>query len=398
MTTTLQQQLGEIQTPDGALSSMICFDDDLPNEAMVHAWKSGTAEPPFAVLFGLEWNKERNHARMVPRVRFKPSDNGGEIQSVQLTAEEAAQFQQFQAELIVQKNGSLRGSWQGSGGKKGVFKYSATSSNGERVTATVCNDWDAFKKWAASTNQSMGACLFRGHGDKEFRLMTTLHRLGRSRLERYCGRTLQTFRQNAEAVLGMRINSADSEDYSMLLGLAQHHGLPTPLLDWTDSPYIAAFFAFSDALDSQSSRPHATHVRIYALSQDFVDQSSTPIVVVPFMRPYVSPLAISARHNPRLYAQQGKFLVTNVADLENYFCFMQKKYKRTDLIAADVPIACAVEALKDLKFMGLTAATMFPRLDGVCRMMRHEMTFQRNIETLPGLPAGSESISPTPHA
>ena len=38
----------------------------------------------------------------------------------------------------------------------------------------------------------------------------------------------------------------------------RHHGFPSPLLDWTISPYIAAYFAFKDITDSQDD------VAIYA--------------------------------------------------------------------------------------------------------------------------------------
>jgi hypothetical protein len=46
------------------------------------------------------------------------------------------------------------------------------------------------------------------------------------------------------------------------------------------------------------------------------------------------------------------------------------------LFAADIPMSCAADALQDLAFMGLTAATMFPGLDGVSRMIRHQMFFK----------------------
>lgn len=387
MTMALQQH-GTIQTPDGVLQSMICFDEDLPAEAMVHAWRGDLTTPPMAVLFALQWDASGFKARMVPRVRYEPHKNNGEISPAQLSADEAKQFHGFRGNLIVQKNGSIRGNWTHVNGKKGTFKYRAGSTSDERVVAAQCPDWESFKQWVATSRDTHGAAIFRGHGDKNFRLDTTLHRQGRTRLERYCSETLQLFRAHAEVVLGMRINMGDGDDYSMLLGLAQHHGLPTPLLDWTDSPYIAAFFAFADALESASVRPHTTHVRIYAITNEFIRARNQPVVVLPYMMPYVCPLTISGRNNPRLYAQQGKFLVTNVANLENFLCTMQRAQGRNHLIAADVPVTCAAEALKDLKFMGLTASTMFPGLDGVCRMMRHEMSFGREGITLPGKPAG----------
>jgi hypothetical protein len=113
--------------------------------------------------------------------------------------------------------------------------------------------------------------------------------------------------------------------------------------------------------------------------------------VLPYFSPYVATLSISPMHNPRLYAQQGQFLVTNVSDTENFLCSLEQKSGKKFLLTADVPIACANEALEDLKFMGLTAATMFPGLDGVGKMLRHEMSFKHRALPIAGEPSGGLS-------
>jgi hypothetical protein len=91
-------------------------------------------------------------------------------------------------------------------------------------------------------------------------------------------------------------------------------------------------------------------------------------------KPFVASLQIAPVHNPRLYAQQGLFLVTNVGDVEGFICSVIRNANQPELFkAVDVPIACAAEALRDLQYMGVTAATMFPGLEGIGRMLRQRI-------------------------
>lgn len=100
------------------------------------------------------------------------------------------------------------------------------------------------------------------------------------------------------------------------------------------------------------------------------------VVTIPKLQPYIAFLKIPPRHNPRFLAQQGHFLVTNMAHAGDFIDYLEAHSGKTYLFAADVPVSCAPEALQDLAFMGLTAANMFPGLDGVGRMIRHQMLFR----------------------
>ena len=365
------QLSGTISTEEGISQAMLCMDIDRPDEAMLHWWNEITNHGAILVKV---LRKSDGSIKLEPKNVYHVNSSGG-LFMPRLSAEQFEYALGFRGHLQ-EVNESLEGAWTHTSGKNGrlIFPLSKTSAD---IVPEVCASWNEFKEWTTCARDEKGAAIFRGHGSNSFRLRTTLHRAGMHRLERYCAESLVQFRGHAEAVLGVRFNLSDADDYSTLLGLTQHHGLPTPMLDWTSSPYIAAFFAFSDAVESLESRPNDTHVRIYGLAQDFVNRWSPPVVTLPYISPYVSSLAISPINNSRLYAQQGKFLVTNIADLEYWLCSIDQPNGQKMLIAADVPITCAYEALKDLQFMGLTAATMFPGLDGVCRMLKHEMSFNR---------------------
>ncbi len=377
------QFFGNIDTEEGTNEAMLCMDIDRPDEAMLHFWGGATDPSGTAALF-CAIKRSAGVVELESLSAYRTSESGSLWLPI-LSESEIEYARGFRA-LLQEKDGSLEGEWTHQSGKKGNISLKPFERSAGLV-AEKCSTWGDFKEWATRARDENDAASFRGHGSSRFTLQTTLHRAGRHRLERYCAESLLEFQSHAEAVLGIRFNMSDANDYSMLLGLAQHHGLPTPLLDWTSSPYIAAFFAFADAIESAESRPDDTHVRIYALTREFMRLYSRQIVVLPYFSPYIAPLSISSRKNPRLYAQQGQFLVTNMGDTEQFLCSIEQKAGKKFLMAADVPISFANEALEDLKFMGLTAATMFPGLDGVGKMLRLAMSFKHR----PLPPAGKPS-------
>jgi len=373
------QYNGKIETEYGLRAVLLCRDDDAPNQVMLHFWEVHGDAKRFAVLAVIEYsNTDQFSIKLVPIQFYLTNESGGLV----LASYESAQDSQFRSYSVhLRRQGEKwEGEWLHTDGRSGRACFSPVDDNAE-LEAYQCKNWGDFKVWADSVRLSGEMCAFRGHGSNKFRLKTSLQRAGRYRLERYCNETLPEFATHVEALENKRFNLGNSEDYAMLLGLAQHHGLPTPLLDWTRSPYVAAFFAFVDALEWRDLRS-ATHVRIYGLAKDFLTESSSPIVTIPYIAPYVAPLHVGPLLNRRLYAQQGLFMVTNAVNVEHIFLEYGRVRDKNYLIAADIPINSAVEALADLRYMGLTAATMFPGLDGICRMMKHSMYSRAKSEVL----------------
>ncbi len=94
--------------------------------------------------------------------------------------------------------------------------------------------------FADSWNEEIGRFrsryAFRGLSDTSYQLETTLMRLGGTfaDLEPHL---LRNFRKYA------RRNLVEQDSIWHWLSVAQHYGLPTRLLDWTYSPYVALHFA-----------------------------------------------------------------------------------------------------------------------------------------------------------
>ena len=93
--------------------------------------------------------------------------------------------------------------------------------------------------WNAGISRFRPPFVFRGLSDAGYRLETSLMRLGGPywQLEKHL---LRNFRKYALASF-----AGEMDSIWLLLALAQHHGLPTRLMDWTYSPYIALHFALA---------------------------------------------------------------------------------------------------------------------------------------------------------
>jgi hypothetical protein len=94
--------------------------------------------------------------------------------------------------------------------------------------------------WKPSIGRFRSPYAFRGQPDSAFDLTTSLARLG-GPFQELEGHLLRDFRKYTP---GSVVRWPDS--VWNWLAVAQHHGLPTRLLDWTYSPYVALHFVTED--------------------------------------------------------------------------------------------------------------------------------------------------------
>lgn len=226
------------------------------------------------------------------------------------------------------------------------------------------SSWKWFADYIQKELVDYKTYVFRGQRKSLWNLQSTLDRAIRhTRLNptRFnYGQYLLQFQSAARGRRGINPQSLEENDW---WALGQHHGLPTPLLDWTESPFLALFFAFI------KPRERSTDQRaVWAISRSSVERktkelakATPPAEGVSFVFPFTD-------ENARLVNQRGLFTRTpHGMALDEWVKNSYKgEPKSCILIKIVIPERKTdrVDCLKFLNRMNINHLTLFPDLYG----------------------------------
>lgn len=216
-----------------------------------------------------------------------------------------------------------------------------------------------------------GSIWFRGHAMKSWKLNPGYLRLKNPPSE---STLLKRFKQSA--VMLLERDPKDSFDWLFLM---QHYGLPTRLLDWSESPLVALYFAIDDHedyLDEDAAvwclRPSELNKKanikddheeffIPSFDDEELKNYSIESLVRGPKRTRLLPIAtIATRNNSRIQAQLGVFTIHHLDEVP-----IEEIGDASHVVKYIIPAASRGQILSQLRLLGFSKFTMFPELASI---------------------------------
>ena len=230
--------------------------------------------------------------------------------------------------------------------------------------------------------------LFRGHADSSWEMRTSLDRLfddaakiiraAKRKDRRFAkreheGLLIKTFQKSANLFLKFLPDQSKPLEW---LSIMQHFGTPTRLLDVTLSPYIATFFALNDGVKDGCVFAF-NHAEIKKINETILQkQTYKEVQEIVFNGTQRFVTVFNPEYgNERLVPQKGLFLVPSQINekfedlLADYLQFADDEI----CIKYVIPAKLRYQGLERLRDMNITAATLFPGVDGFCRSLKFQV-------------------------
>lgn len=236
--------------------------------------------------------------------------------------------------------------------------------------------------WQPGLRRFRSTFAFRGMFDAAADLTTSLVRLGGPAHAKQEGHLLRNFRKYA------RRDLVPDDSVWNWLALAQHHGLPTRLLDWTFSPYVGLHFVTEEieTYDRDGVVWCVDYARAHALLplplRDVLERESADVFTADMLADAADTLpkldALARKHpfvlffeppslDERIVNQFALFSLMSspTANLEEWLAEHPKLWQR--LI---IPAQLKWEVRDKLDQANVTERVLFPGLDGLSRWLR----------------------------
>lgn len=262
-----------------------------------------------------------------------------------------------------------------------------------------CSTWNEFHRVLIDTRRSKSDWIriYRGQRSTEWPLwskwqrslylmneqvpanVSDLFATGKTAHDGYRDSYLKLFKERASKAAAEFEDPPTEDDW---WAVARHHGLITPLLDWTRSPYVAAYFAlidahattnpgFRDGLEPRALNVGSGHVAVWEMQLGawLKGQDSLRLIESRWLN----------RWSYRIRAQSGVLVRFEHEEFIDIGSWLRATGNLARLRVITIPEVEVPDALLDLRDMAISDFTMFPDLDGAAREanVTHRLEFLR---------------------
>lgn len=239
---------------------------------------------------------------------------------------------------------------------------------------------------------------FRGTGKVSYKLSPSLHRHAvisdPEHIVNLETKIMDRFNQRSVPFLNKPLDKKNDWD---VLFFMQHHTIPTRLLDWSENPFIALYFALvsspynivaqqrvylEDAAiwvldpiswNQEALKDYSYDKGILSVEEHFVNSYKPR---TPFANMREKPIAIFGNHNsPRIVSQRGVFTVFGKKMQAMEETYLNDNFPQDCLIKLVLPKDKITELENSLTSLGTTDSVVYPDLEGLAKEVRRFFKF-----------------------